>query len=199
MGAPVFTPSAAVFTRGPGASAPTGTPPVIFGRRLPTPTDVPTETIRESVPAFDVAARLAKTGLTRAGRERYGIREPGGEAPVGEPPRDLLDLRRPRQELYDDIREAHERHGTMGRMAQVRRPPVLDPPEDAEEEREHTGPERTLPLLDAYSENFDIPVRSYPGASAAHRREVERYQQLLRGGALEYAAKGLKERGIRPT
>lgn len=126
MGAPVGSPSVPVVQRGVTAPA-ASYGDVIRGRRLVSPpTAQPSAFVLPSVTEWvaktvGLSAESVSSGSST--RVEDGPEPPGGEAPVGELPRDTMDPRIPRQQLYQNIRNAFERQGLFNRMHQVR-PPV---------------------------------------------------------------------------
>lgn len=75
-----------------------------------------------------------------------------GEIPVGDLPRDILDLPRERQDLFNQFRGAFVRAGVHGRMAQVRPPPTPPP----------SQPEWWDDVTRLVPEAVDIPKSMYP-------------------------------------
>lgn len=84
-------------------------------------------------PFFGVQGRVAldAESASSAGSEPPA---PEGEVAVGGVSRDLLDIRKERQEVYNELRGAYTRAGVMGRMSQVR--PPVPPPEPTERPEE---------------------------------------------------------------
>lgn len=136
----------------------------------------------------------------------------GGEAPVGDLPRDIIDVPRERQSIFADMRGAYVRAGVHGRMAQVRPPmPPPPPPQRPSESKRGDRPEdeittadgleRELPIQDAYADHaWDIlrTLPDAPDATPSERRAMARYRQLRMHGAAMHAYQELSRRGITP-
>lgn len=195
---PGSPPAAVVVT---GASTPPDLDAPVHAR-LPTPPESPVPTPKpKPAPKIDAAhrrriqAERAAAAAEAATPPTIGAAPiPGGEAPVGEMPRDMLDVPGERQSIFADLRGAFVRSGVHGRMQQVRPLPVGNPwseIDDDDETESLPGQGRERALMDQFSENFEL-INTVTGPNPIHQAE---YRRLIRSSALEYAARELRGKG----
>ena len=158
VGLNVVESSSGSSTKAASEHPPTPDPPLPITAASPTPVEVPAPVTTEA-----------------AG---------GAEVAIGEMPRDELDPRVARQSIFADLRSAHEANGTMGRMAQVRRPQRVP-----------------LRLVDFAGEQLEAaihyPTRN-PHASPEERRRHDEYRRLLHNNVLQRNLEHMQELGIPP-
>lgn len=209
LGVPIGDPSRNIFLRtGPdGIPGPLPEEGVVMGTRLPSPPASPPSLIPAAKPAPKPAPKIDEAHRRRIAVERGREWGGGGEAPVGELPRDILNVPDNQQRIFRDLRGAYVAAGIHGRMAQVRPPP---PPPEATEEDEsddenqsNKGDREPRNWADYYSAGHAVElvqsIQPAQDATAEERQRMEQYRSIMMGSMVQRGLEQAKKSGVPHT